>query len=62
MKCIDCSFASFEADPDPHDWFCDDDMKIVCKAGKRPFTVASGLRPYEVKNVEAARICILRDK
>lgn len=61
MKCIKCSFASLEMDPDPFNWFCDD-MKIICKSCKKPQRVSGALRPYEVKNVEAPRWCILLDK
>jgi len=62
MKCISCSFAKFERDPDPYDWFCDDDTKIICTAGKKQRQVCGGVRPYELKKVEAPKWCILRDK
>jgi hypothetical protein len=29
-KCIDCPHHKVIGDPDPHDWFCDDDQAIVC--------------------------------
>jgi hypothetical protein len=28
--CIDCEFHETINDPDPHDWFCDDDVAVVC--------------------------------
>lgn len=30
-NCMDCPNHSVEADPDPHDWFCDDDEAVLCK-------------------------------
>jgi hypothetical protein len=28
---MDCPNHIVEADPDPHDWFCDDDQAVLCK-------------------------------
>lgn len=45
MKCcIDCSEHQIQLDPDPLDWFCDDDIKVYCKKAKKNATVAC--RPY----------------
>jgi hypothetical protein len=29
-SCLDCPMHKIIADPDPEDWFCDDDMAVVC--------------------------------
>jgi len=47
-NCIDCPYHEVRADPDPDDWFCDDDVKVICKkANNRKITVAC--RPYNVR-------------
>lgn len=33
-SCIDCSFHKVISDPDPYDWFCDDDKAVVCTKTK----------------------------
>lgn len=30
--CAICAHAKIYADPDPDDWFCDDDVKVICDA------------------------------
>jgi hypothetical protein len=30
MNCTECEHHKVEADPDPYDWFCDDDVYVVC--------------------------------
>jgi hypothetical protein len=30
MKCQDCVFHKVVSDPDPHDWFCQDDVAVIC--------------------------------
>lgn len=35
-SCIDCPDHEVISDPDPHDWFCDDDMAVVCKKTPNP--------------------------
>src|SRR4051812_3276113 len=32
--CIGCKHHEVIADPDPHDWFCDDDVAVVCTLKK----------------------------
>lgn len=44
---MDCTFHEVQSDPDPNDWFNDDDVKIVCKKQKRNVTVAC--RPYNMR-------------
>jgi hypothetical protein len=29
-NCLECPFHEVISDPDPHDWFCDDDKAVVC--------------------------------
>ena len=48
--CSQCPFGKIMDDPDPNDWFCDDDCKVVCK--KTDKTVAGALRPYEVGKLD----------
>jgi len=62
MNCIDCEHHKTVNDRDPDDWFCDDDVAIVCtltpqtpketrymadRAGFKPITVAC--RPYNAR-------------
>ena len=30
-SCLNCQYHEVIADPDPNDWFCDDDKAIVCR-------------------------------
>lgn len=46
-NCIDCGYHEIIPDPDPDDWFCDDDVKVVCRSHNRNITVAC--RPYKVR-------------
>ena len=44
-NCMDCPHHRVHPDPDPSDWFCDDDEKVVCTANhNKAITVAC--RPY----------------
>lgn len=45
------------SDPEPYDWFCDDDVKLFCEKLKR--TVAAALRPYESDEVDIPSDCPL---
>lgn len=29
-NCMDCKYHDVLPDPDPDDWFCDDDLKVIC--------------------------------
>lgn len=42
-KCVQCPHCIILPDPDPYDWFCDDDVKLFCEKLKR--TVAAALTP-----------------
>ena len=48
-NCIDCPFHKVLADPDPHDWFCDDDVKVVCTKTRNNKTITSACRPYNTR-------------
>jgi hypothetical protein len=46
-NCTYCPHHRVEPDPDPNDWFNDDDVKVVCiKSFNRPITVAC--RPHHI--------------
>jgi len=63
MNCIDCKHHEVINDKDPDDWFCDDDVAVVCKLSPcTPDTksryrsdhssfrrVASACRPYRLR-------------
>ena len=42
-NCVDCPEHETRITPDPHDWFCDDDITVLCKAANR--AIAKGIRP-----------------
>lgn len=49
-NCIDCPFHEVRSDPDPDDWFCDDDTNVVClKTRRKPNVITSACRPYNVR-------------
>lgn len=45
--CVDCPNHLVLRDPDPNDWFCRDDVKIVCLKTEKVVTVAC--RPYNMR-------------
>lgn len=47
--CDSCQFLKFEADPDPHDWFRDDDQKAICT--KMNAKIEGSLEPRELTNI-----------
>ena len=47
MNCIDCPKHKIEIDPDPDDWFDDDDVKVLCSLNGKEITC--GCRPYNVR-------------
>lgn len=74
-NCLNCEFHNIINDPDPFDWFCDNDVAIVCSKLKNdnliknsPYLsdrneykiIQSSLRPYEVKNVKCPIWCPLK--
>lgn len=67
-NCTDCPFHYVINDPDPDDWFCDDDVAVVCAktkndkqdnaskyASSRQFfkPITVSCRPYNVKKESA---------
>ena len=34
-KCTQCPHCTILPDPEPYDWFCDDDVKLFCEKLKR---------------------------
>ena len=46
--CVDCPHHQVLPDPDLDDWFCDDDVKVVCTKVQRNITVAC--RPYRTRH------------
>lgn len=51
--CTSCKYCKVEPDPDPYDWFNDDDVKIHCSLCEKD--VACSLRPYEAYSFKIAR-------
>jgi len=43
--CNKCEHAQLRADPDPDDWFCDDDVKWHCKQADK--LIECACRPYQ---------------
>ena len=49
-NCSECPHHEVLPDPDPDDWFNDDDVKVVCKKTKRKDNViTTACRPYNIK-------------
>ena len=46
-NCTECPFHEVLPDPDPYDWFCDDDVRVYCNKANKNITVAC--RPYNIK-------------
>lgn len=46
-NCTQCPFHQVQSDPDPGDWFNDDDVKVMCLRNQRTVTVSC--RPYNVR-------------
>lgn len=51
--CSECPYGKFEPDPDPFDWFCDDEEKIYCE--KLNKYVAESMRPWEAETYVCGR-------
>lgn len=47
-NCTKCPDHVVLSDPDPNDWFEDDDVKVICKAMKNK-SITVGCRPYNIK-------------
>ena len=63
-NCLDCKHHALVPDPDPDDWFCDDDEAVLCKetpnptrdvkskwaSDRQPFrAVTRSSRPYQTR-------------
>lgn len=60
-NCTECPFHEVQPDPDPNDWFCDDDVKVYCHKSKKNVTCAC--RPYNIKKEsEVPEWCELQNK
>jgi len=50
-NCMDCPHHEVRPDPDPDDWFCDDDEKVVCKLAEEKklenVNITVACRPYK---------------
>ena len=53
--CNDCPHHEFLPDPDPHDWFNDDDKKLVCHKIKG--VIEGALRPIECREYKRPSYC-----
>ena len=43
-KCTQCPHCTILPDPEPYDWFCDDDVKLFCEIKKDSSRCTSTLR------------------
>ena len=75
-NCTECDYSLIINDPDPYDWFCDDDKALLCtRVGKEtdknslhaskkyPYKeVTMGCRPYNLKKeTEVPNWCPLKE-
>lgn len=58
--CNQCDNCKVYPDPDFDDWFCHDDVKIVCNVNN--MTMASACRPYEINSFKVPKNCPLMNK
>ena len=63
-NCISCQYHKVLPDPDPDDWFCDDDVKVICTKTKRhENTITVACRPYNIRRESTTpKWCPLRKK
>ncbi len=57
--CDDCKYLEFLPDPDPSDWFRDDDKKAVCRLAKKE--IVGGLEWNELKDIHVPDFCPKKD-
>ena len=48
QSCEGCPDCEIRITPDPDDWFCDDDVTVLCKAVSGGCVIAERIRPYLV--------------
>ena len=49
QSCEGCPDCEIRITPDPDDWFCDDDVTVLCKAVEGGRVMAEHIRPYLVQ-------------
>ncbi len=64
LSCLKCPNHKVISDPDPNDWFCDDDVAVVCtvspnkerncvskwRTDRQEFAIiGASIRPYNIK-------------
>jgi len=60
-NCTQCPHHKVLPDPDPLDWFCDDDVKVVCLLFPEERQITCACRPYQVeKECSVPKWCPLR--
>ena len=52
-NCIDCPHHEVVPDPDPNDWFEDDDVAVQCNLTPDRKKITSGCRPYNRRKESA---------
>ena len=57
--CNSCAYLRFYPDPDPDDWFEDDNQKAYCKKCEKD--IEGDLRPNECLRVNVPAFCPIRD-
>lgn len=63
QSCEGCPDCEIRITPDPDDWFCDDDVTVVCKAVSGGHVMAKQIRPYLVhERCPVPRWCPKRKK
>lgn len=58
--CWECPHCKFLHDTDSHDWFCNDDVKLVCAINNN--VIERACRPYEAKNIKIPSTCPFTDE
>lgn len=48
-NCMDCPYSVVCPDPDPDDWFCDDDKKVLCMCDDKTRVITCACRPYNLR-------------
>lgn len=55
-NCIDCQHHRVLDDPDPQDWFCDDDKAVVCSKTPRVTPRRSSGQPVDMQEHRAVTV------
>lgn len=56
MNCLDCAAHKIIRDPDPHDWFCDDDVANVCTLTPNPDQDTKSIYPSKRSEYRAITV------